>query len=167
MDDPIYLICYINKLDEDKIKELLNFDINIGVISLVRLMDAPYTTEELVECVKNTSNKYPWKIHDIVEKDYPEPLVMDVILDTAIRKNKSEYIFFFNNLDECTSENINKNIEIIENNKNNFGGIANKEKPYSNFATSFSVFITLNKNKNNEPLIDKINQHESLVLHEI
>ena len=167
MDNRIYLICYINKFDKAKIQELLNLDANIVIASFIRLPSYDYKIDDLVDYIKNLPTKYPWKIHDIVEEDYPEPLVMDVVLDTSIRKNNSEYIYFFNAIDNCNLDTINKNTEIIINNRDNFGAIVDKENTYKNFATSFTNFVILNKNKNNEHLIDKIRENKSMTLHEV
>lgn len=167
MSNRIYLICYIEQLNKEKIESLLNMDADIAIVSLIRLPSYDYKVEDLVDYIKNLSTKYPWKIHDIVEEDYPEPLVMDVVLDTAIRKNNSEYIYFFNSMERCTVDTINSNTEIINNNRDSFGAIVNKDDPYKNFATSFTNFVILNKNKNNEYLVDKIRENKSMTLHEV
>lgn len=153
-----YLILFIDEFDQDKIKEVLNLNKNIGYCSLVYKPEYKYELKSLLEYVTNIDKKYPWKIHEMTLADYPTTESIDVILDTNIRKNSTDHYIVFKNYKLFDENFIDRVNEIYEKNKK-IDAIMKKDDENNGFTVSFSTHMILNKN-NQDTLVQKLLDNE-------
>jgi hypothetical protein len=149
-----YLVLFVDEYNEDKIKEILNLEKNIGFCSLVYKPEYKYDFNTLLNYVKSIDKKYPWKLHEITIEDYSITESIDVVLDTNIRKNQTDHYIVFKNyllLDEKFIDSVN---DIYENNKK-VDAIMKKDDENNGFTVSFSTHMILNKN-NQDTLVQKL-----------
>lgn len=149
-----YLVLFVDEYNEEKIKEILNLEKNIGFCSLIYKPEYKYDFNTLLSYTKSIEKKYPWKLHEITLEDYPLTECIDVVLDTNIRKNHTDYYIVFKNyllLDEAFIDLVD---EIYEKNKR-VDAIMKKDDENNGFVVSFSNHMILNKN-NQDTLVQKL-----------